>query len=104
MSCDEASERLPGLLTGTLGREAEAETLAHLAACAACRSELAFWAQVAGAVNAMAAELPDEAVETVHESIFGTRTATLTESLRIVGRTLGIARSAFRLAFTMAGK
>jgi anti-sigma factor RsiW len=100
MNCDSASELLPELLAGSLDRETELEVLSHLAHCAQCRVELAFWAQVSGAVKADAAEMPNGLLEDVRENLFSDRTKTLIESLRFTGRALGLAGSAFRLALS----
>ena len=104
MNCEMVSERLPELLSGALDRQAEAETLAHLAACESCRRDLAFWAKIAEAAKAEAAEMPSEAFEQARENLFGPRTATLVETARIVGRALGLARSSVRLAMAAAGR
>lgn len=45
---------LPAYVNGTLGRGDRAEVAAHLAACPACRAELADWQAVAGATAALA--------------------------------------------------
>lgn len=104
MNCETVSERLPELLAGTLDRETEAQTLAHLATCAACRVDLALWAHVAAAVNAEAAVLPEDTVQSVRERLFGERPASLIGSMKHIGRTLGLVRSACRLALSVAGK
>jgi len=103
MNCEEASELLPELLAGALGREAELDALTHLARCAGCRGELAFWAQVSMTAKSGADVLPEELFESVREKLFGARTATALESLRIAGRALWMAGSACRLAFSAAG-
>lgn len=104
MNCETASGLLPELLAGALGREVEAELLRHLASCAQCRGDLAFWAQVAGAAEAEAGGDPGEWVDDVRARLFGPRAATLGESLRAVGRALGLAESVCRLAMSAVGR
>lgn len=102
MNCESESELLPELLAGTLDRETETELLSHLARCADCRGELAFWAKIAEAAKAESAAMPESLREDVRESLFGERAKTLAESLRLVGRSLSLARSACRLALRAA--
>lgn len=105
MNCETVSELLPELLSGTLGREAEREILSHLAQCADCRRELAFWAQVAQAAQAGAESdaMPEALFEEVRENLFGGRTLTALESLKQAGRVLELARSVCGLALSAAG-
>lgn len=103
MKCEDISELLPELLSGALGRETEQEVLTHLARCGECRGDLAFWAQVSESVKAEAAHMPQELFEGVREELLGPRAATLIESFRITKRALGLAGSACKLAFSVAG-
>jgi hypothetical protein len=56
--CDELAALLPLYAAGTLGAEERHRVEAHLAGCAACREELAFWREVGGAVVAEDRALP----------------------------------------------
>lgn len=57
MTCDSTIERLPWLLNGTLPGTEQAEVVAHLRGCAACRAELA---ATGAAWEIFAAHLPAE--------------------------------------------
>lgn len=104
MNCETVSELLPELLSGSLGREQELELLSHLASCPDCRSELAFWAQVAEAEQDDAEPMPNGLFRGIRDELFGAKATTVLETLRLTGRALGLAGSACRLAFSMAGK
>lgn len=43
MNCEQAKERLPDYLAGSIGAKAKAEMLAHLNACEACRQDAEAW-------------------------------------------------------------
>jgi anti-sigma factor RsiW len=103
MNCEQAQEMLPELLTGALSPKAEQETLAHLACCEACRRELAFWAKAAEAVRAGAEEMPNELFKGIRQNLAEDRPLTLLETLQVTRRALGLAGSACRLAFSVAG-
>jgi predicted anti-sigma-YlaC factor YlaD len=105
MNCETASELLPELLSGSMGREAEMEVLSHLAQCAECRRELAFWAQVAEAAEteAESAEMSAGLFEEARENLFGARALSAVQGLRLAGRALGLAGSACKLALLVTG-
>lgn len=59
MTCrSNLAELLPLYAAGTLGEGEQRAVAEHLAACAACRAELAFWQEVGSAVQAEARALP----------------------------------------------
>jgi hypothetical protein len=43
MNCEQAKERLPDYLAGSIGAQTKAEMLAHLNACEACRADAEAW-------------------------------------------------------------
>lgn len=105
MNCETASELLPELLSGKLGRETEMELLSHLAQCPECRGELAFWAQVAEAVDAEAVEaaMPAGLYKDVRARLFGVGAMSTLDGVRQAVRALDLVRSACRLALSTAG-
>ena len=104
MNCESVAERLPELLAGALDRETEQDVLFHLAGCAECRQELAFWAQLRQAVREDAAEAPEGLIRDVRAGLFGPRVTSVLESFRQTGRALGLAGSACKLAFSAVTK
>lgn len=104
MSCDMASELLPELLSGTLDGEREAEVLRHVAGCPGCRHELAFWAQVAAAMQEEARPMPAGLHRQLRNELFGTGVKSAWESLRLAGQALGLAGHACRLAYAAVAK
>ncbi|KUK41674.1 MAG: Putative transmembrane anti-sigma factor [Clostridia bacterium 62_21] len=57
MRCVEARELFSARLDGELAPHEAAALEAHLAACAACRAELAAWEELSGQVRALAADM-----------------------------------------------
>ena len=95
MDCEWVQERLPELLTGKLPMQEEQQVLGHLAQCADCRAELAFWARVSAAVREDAPQ-PDAALlNGVREALFPRAPLTPWEKLR---ETHEVCRMAFKLA------
>lgn len=103
MNCEQAQEMLPELLAGSLGRKAEQETLMHLAACAECRRDLAFWAQAAEAIRAETTTMPDGLFRDIRADLRQGRTLTLLETYKLTRGALGLAGSACKLVFAAAG-
>ena len=103
MNCELASERLPELLAGALGRDTELAVLAHLARCESCRRELAFWAQLQQAVRQEVGEVPSRIIRDVRAGLFHPEQASALEGLWTAGRALSLAGSACRLALAAAG-
>ncbi len=102
MDCQTTQELLPELLQGKLDRETEQRALAHLAACADCRQELAFWASLAQAVRQEAHPLPESVFEDVADRLGLRAQPTLWETLQTVGGALRMTGSAVRLALALA--
>jgi hypothetical protein len=104
MNCETVSGYLPELLAGALGRETELEVLTHLARCEDCRKELAFWVQVAKVVLAETEPMPLGLFKGIRNEMFGIKTSSALDGLKLAGQALGLAGSACRLALSMAGK
>ena len=72
MSCrSKLAELLPLYAAGSLGEEERRAVAAHLAACADCRAELAFWQEVASAVAAEDRLLPAPSPNLVDRALVG---------------------------------
>ncbi|MCL6431928.1 MAG: zf-HC2 domain-containing protein [Anaerolineae bacterium] len=72
MSCrSKLAELLPFYAAGSLGEEERRAVAAHLAACADCRAELAFWQEVASAVAAEDRLLPAPSPVLVDRALVG---------------------------------
>ncbi len=102
MDCLTTQELLPELLQGRLDKETEQRALAHLAACAECRRELAFWASLAQTVRQEAQPLPENVFEGVADRLGLRAQPSLWETLQTVGGALRLTGSAVRLALTLA--
>jgi predicted anti-sigma-YlaC factor YlaD len=102
MTCEEVSAVLPELLGGNLPRDKETAVLEHLAGCAACRKELAFWAQLCSTMKTGEPQMPEALFEAVGERLNINQKVTVQQCVRILKGTLGLTDSVIRMAFSLA--
>jgi anti-sigma factor RsiW len=103
LNCEDVSALLPELLGGNLKREQEAEALRHLAGCAHCREELAFWAKLSASMKAEADEMPVTLFGDVGERLGIRKQLTVQESIHILKSTFNLTNSVLRMALSVAG-
>ena len=100
MDCERISAMLPELLGSKLDRTNEMETLSHLAHCAQCRKELAFWARLSDTVKADAADMPPKLFDEVSGRLAINQKRTLRECMEITRSTLGITATVLRMVLS----
>jgi hypothetical protein len=87
-----ARDLLPLLASGALSEDERAKVMAHLRECAGCRSELAFWQEVRGAVIGQAEVLPTPGVAPLAGALTRIRRERTTSPLsRMVGMSASVA-------------
>ncbi len=101
MECMDMEDRLPGLLAGTLPPAEEQQVLAHLAACAHCRAELAFWVRVSDAVTAEAPQPAPQTLAQVRDALFG-RPEPAADWLTVTRDSLNLVRMVCHTALRLA--
>ncbi len=101
MECMDVQDRLAQLLAGTLPPAEEQQVLGHLAVCAECRTDLAFWVRVSGAVVADAPAPAPQTLAQVRDALFG-RPEPAADWLTVTRDSLNLVRMVCHTALRLA--